>query len=157
MSCSVVHSIFLEQRQNQKLFVKSFMIFCTKNFTKLQLQLSKILVLIFLLILKGWILQKHYWFTKASWKFLKNNFLPCFARHFSLVPTTTRNMHVLSRERTFCNLKAWRILPCACVEKILASSPLSRLTSSRFRKVSINYACIIWGQNISAINHLYIL
>ena len=109
-----------------------------KNFRELQPRnaLKFLFSLIFLLILKGWNLQKHCWFTKTSWKFLKNNFLPCFARHFSFVRTRARNMHVLSRERTVCNVKTWRIPPCTCVEKIFPISPSSMLTSSRFCKVS---------------------
>ena len=66
--------------------------------------------------------KKHCWYTKTSSKFSKNNSLLCFATYFSFVPTTTQNLHVLSRERTACNVKAWRISPYACVEKILSSS-----------------------------------
>lgn len=84
-------------------------------------------------------MQKHWWFTKTSCIFSKNNLLPGFARHFSSVPTTTRNMHNLTWEQTVCNVKVRRIRPCACLEKIFSSSSSSRLTSSQFHKVSIFY------------------
>ena len=72
MSFSVVHSIFLEQRQDQKLFAKSFMNFLSRILESYNCSSVKFLFsLIFLLILKGWNLQKHCWFPKTSWRFWK--------------------------------------------------------------------------------------
>ena len=87
MSCSVVHSIFVKQQesQNQKLFLKRFMMFLSRILESYSCNCSclKILFsLIFLLISKGQNLQNHCWFTKTRWKFLKNNFLPYFPNMF---------------------------------------------------------------------------
>ena len=41
-------------------------------------------------------------------------------------------MHVLSREGTVCNVKAWRISPCACLEKYFHVIRLHRLLHRDF-------------------------
>ena len=111
MSCSVVHPIFLEQQQKQKLFVKSFMKFLSRI---LRATVATVAPEILVLIDTS--------FNFESIKFTKtlliheNKLKGFFRSHHN-------RKHAGYEPKTNYIMRAWRIPARACVEEIFRSSP----------------------------------